>query len=130
MNRQGEIEHHGRIDTQVKIRGYRIELTEIESVLLRVPGIAQAVVSTHRPNPDVVELVAYYSPQENSPPVDPGRVYETLRERLPAYMVPAYLERLPAIPMMPSGKADRKRLPPPSGPAPAGRQWRSRGSGE
>ena len=116
VNRQGEIEHHGRIDTQVKIRGYRIELTEIESVLLRVPGIAQAVVNTHRPNPDVVELVAYYSPQKNSPPVDPGRVYETLRERLPAYMVPAYLEELPAIPMMSSGKADRKRLPPPSGP--------------
>ena len=116
VNHQGEIEHHGRIDTQVKIRGYRIELTEIESVLLRVPGIAQAVVSTHRPNSDVVELVAYYSPQENSPPVDSGRVYETLRERLPAYMVPAYLEKLPSIPMMPSGKADRKRLPPPSGP--------------
>src|ERR1700733_1309492 len=116
VNRQGEIEHHGRIDTQVKIRGYRIELTEIESVLLRVPGIAQAVVGTHRPNPDVVELVAYYSPQQNMPPVDPGRVYETLRELLPAYMVPAYLEKLPAIPMMPSGKADRKRLPPPAGP--------------
>ncbi len=116
VNSQGEIEHHGRIDTQVKIRGYRIELTEIESVLLCLPGIAQAVVNTHRPNPDVVELVAYYSPQRNSPPVDPGRVYETLRERLPAYMVPAYLEELPAIPMMPSGKADRNRLPAPSGP--------------
>ncbi|HEY1666150.1 MAG TPA: Pls/PosA family non-ribosomal peptide synthetase [Trebonia sp.] len=115
VNPQGEIEHHGRIDTQVKIRGYRIELTEIESVLLRVPGIAQAVVNTHRPDPDVVELVAYYSPRKNSPSVDPGHVFETLRERLPAYMVPAYLEELPAIPMMASGKADRKRLPPPSG---------------
>src|SRR3984957_1035725 len=116
VNRQGEIEHHGRIDTQVKIRGYRIELTEIESVLLRVPGIAQAVVGTHRPNPDVVELIAYYSPQQNVPPVDPGRALEILRERLPAYTVPAYLEKLPAIPVMPSGKADRNRLPPPSGP--------------
>jgi non-ribosomal peptide synthetase-like protein len=116
VNHQGEIEHHGRIDTQVKIRGYRIELTEIESVLLRVPGIAQAVVSTHRPTSDVVELVAYYSPRQNSPPVEPGRVYETLRERLPAYMVPAYLEELPTIPMMPSGKADRRCLPPPAGP--------------
>ena len=56
LNAEGEIEHHGRIDTQVKIRGYRIELTEIESVLLRVPGIAQAVVSTYQPTPDVVEL--------------------------------------------------------------------------
>ena len=31
-------------------------------------------------------------------------------------MVPAYLEKLQAIPVMPSGKADRKRLPPPTGP--------------
>ena len=28
----------GRADTQVKIRGYRIELSEIESVLLQMPG--------------------------------------------------------------------------------------------
>ena len=67
LNADGEIEHHGRIDTQVKIRGYRIELTEIESVLLRVPGIAQAVVSTYQPAPDVVELAAYYSARRDTP---------------------------------------------------------------
>jgi non-ribosomal peptide synthetase-like protein len=123
VNAEGEIEHHGRIDTQVKIRGYRIELTEIESVLLRVPGIAQAVVSTWRSAPDVVELAAYYSTRADTPAVDPGRVYAELRERLPAYMVPAYLEELPAIPVLPSGKADRKSLPAPRGP----RQLTARG---
>ena len=116
LNAEGEIEHHGRIDTQVKIRGYRIELTEIESVLLRVPGIAQAVVSTYQPAPDVVELAAYYSVRRDTAAVDAGRVYAELRERLPAYMVPAYLEQLPAIPVLPSGKADRKSLPAPGGP--------------
>jgi len=49
INAGGEIEHHGRIDTQVKIRGYRVELAEIESVLLAVPGIAQAAVEAYRP---------------------------------------------------------------------------------
>jgi non-ribosomal peptide synthetase-like protein len=116
VNAEGEIEHHGRIDTQVKIRGYRIELTEIESVLLRVPGVAQAVVSTCQPAPDVVELAAYYSTRADTPAVDPGLVYAELRARLPAYMVPAYLEQLPVIPVLPSGKADRKSLPAPSGP--------------
>src|SRR6185312_256865 len=53
----GEIEYHGRIDTQVKIRGYRIELAEIESVLLELPGVAQAVVDTHEAEPGLVELV-------------------------------------------------------------------------
>ncbi len=35
----GEVECLGRIDTQVKIRGYRIELDEIESVIMRTPGV-------------------------------------------------------------------------------------------
>ena len=72
VNADGEIEHHGRIDTQVKIRGYRIELTEIESVLLRVPGIAQAVVSTHRPAPDVDRAGRLLQPAPRRAPVDAG----------------------------------------------------------
>ncbi|MCU1652181.1 MAG: non-ribosomal peptide synthetase domain protein [Pseudonocardia sp.] len=109
----GEIEYLGRIDTQVKIRGYRVELTEIESVLLQVPGIAQAVVDTYRPEPGVVELVGYYSPRRGAAAPDRESVLTRLRERLPSYMVPAYLEELAVIPMTPQDKADRKRLPAP-----------------
>jgi acyl carrier protein len=116
INDQGEIEHHGRIDTQVKIRGYRIELTEIESVLMRVPGVAQAVVSTYQPSPDVTELAGYYSLRQDADRVDLGGAFRILREQLPAYMVPAYLEHLPVIPVLPSGKTDRKSLPAPTGP--------------
>lgn len=116
INDDGEIEYHGRIDTQVKIRGYRIELTEIESVLLQLPGIAQAVVSTWQPESGVVELVGYYKRRQGAAGVEQEGIYRELRARLPGYMVPAYLEELDAIPMLPSDKADRKRLPPPQGP--------------
>jgi non-ribosomal peptide synthetase-like protein len=114
INDDGEIEYHGRIDTQVKIRGYRIELTEIESVLLAVPGIAQAVVDTYEPEPGTVELVAYYSRRAGNATVTAQQVYEHLRGRLPRYMVPAFLEELTVIPMLPSDKADRKNLPAPT----------------
>ncbi len=114
INDDGEIEYHGRIDTQVKIRGYRIELTEIESVLLQVPGIAQAVVDTYEPEPGTVELVAYYSRRTDTADVNQQQVYAHLRGRLPRYMVPAYLEELAVIPMLPSDKADRNNLPAPS----------------
>jgi len=110
----GHIEYLGRIDTQVKIRGYRIELTEIESVLLGLPGVAQAVVDTFRPRPDTIELVGYYTLRENSQDSDAEHIVSLLRERLPAYMVPSYLERLDVIPMTPSNKADRKNLPAPA----------------
>ncbi|WP_372506178.1 AMP-binding enzyme [Actinomadura madurae] len=130
INADGELEYHGRIDTQVKIRGYRIELTEIESVLSEVPGIAQTVVGVHEPEPGVVELVAYYTRRSGNGRGDGDgdghreRLHRRARERLPRYMVPAYFEELDAIPMLPSDKADRGRLPAPRGPrgvaAPAG----------
>jgi non-ribosomal peptide synthetase-like protein len=116
INDDGEIEYHGRLDTQVKIRGYRIELTEIESVLLGVTGIAQAVVGIYEPEPGAVELVAYYSRHRHTATVDQEQVYRQLRERLPRYMVPAHLEELAVIPMLPSDKADRNNLPAPQGP--------------
>ena len=109
----GEIEYLGRIDTQVKIRGYRIELTEIESVLMQDEAIAQAVVHTHEAEPGAVELVAYYSRKAGAPPIDEAKLRRRLMTELPGYMVPAYLEELPVIPMTTSNKADRKALPAP-----------------
>ena len=56
---EGEIEYLGRVDTQVKIRGYRIELSEIESIILRLPEVERSVVSVWKPTENVSELVAY-----------------------------------------------------------------------
>lgn len=117
----GEIEYHGRIDLQVKIRGYRIELTEIESVVLADPGVAAAVVDTWSPQAKngaqgQKELVGYFSVRTGAD-VDEvrARIRSTLRDRLPGYMVPPYLEHLEVIPLTTNDKADRAALPPPSG---------------
>ena len=101
------------MDTQVKIRGYRIELAEIESVLMKVPGVAVAVVTTWESAPGLVELVAFYTSVDS---MDHERLFSQLRSHLPAYMMPSFVERLPLLPMLPSDKVDRKRLPPPKGP--------------
>ena len=114
INEQGNIEYQGRIDLQVKIRGYRIELTEIESVILQIPQIEQAVVDTFEPLPGVKELVAYYTLKENSKGFSQEKLLQTLREKLPSYMVPSYYEPLDVMPMMASDKADRNALPEPS----------------
>jgi non-ribosomal peptide synthetase-like protein len=115
INADDEIEYHGRIDTQVKIRGHRIETGEIESVLLEIPEISQATVATYEPEPGMVELIAYYSFKRGCS-LSRSDITQALRRRLPATMVPAFLEELPLIPMLISGKADRKRLPKPKGP--------------
>ncbi len=116
INEDGEIDYLGRIDTQVKLRGYRVELTEIESVLLEIPEIAQAVVTTFAPEPGETELVAYYSLKSGAAAPEADAIAAFLRARLPAYMTPAYLERLPSLPTQVSNKVDREKLPAPKSP--------------
>jgi len=113
IDERGEIEYLGRIDLQVKIRGYRIELTEIESAMLAVPGVAAAVVDTFEPASGQTELAGYYSVRDDAQGLDDSVIDRALRERLPAYMVPAYMQRLGAIPMTPNDKVDREALPAP-----------------
>ena len=105
----------GRADAQVKIRGYRIELGEIEAVLMRLPGIAIAAVTTYEPLPGVVELAAYYTRRDHTRSPDKQAIHEYLRNHLPTHMVPAYLQELPIMPLLSGGKADRKGLPKPTG---------------
>jgi non-ribosomal peptide synthetase-like protein len=112
----GEIEYLGRIDTQVKIRGYRIELAEIESVIMEVPGIFQAVVDVYETAPGSKELVAYYTLRLDGKPITQDVLLDSIRTRLPPYMLPAFFEAMSTLPMLPSNKVDRKRLPPPMGP--------------
>src|SRR5437764_4347823 len=115
IDENGEIEYRGRIDTQVKIRGYRIELNEIEAVLLDLPQIAQAAVTTFEPDPGVIEIVAYYAFKQGADlPIN--EISQALRSKLPAYMVRSYLEQLDVIPMTLSNKADHKKLPKPQVP--------------
>ncbi len=85
-------------------------------MLLQVPQIAQAVVNPYEPEPGAVELVGYYTRKKGAPEVSSTEMSEMLRKHLPSYMVPGYLEELPAIPMTPNNKADRKNLPAPKGP--------------
>jgi non-ribosomal peptide synthetase-like protein len=107
----GEIEFLGRMDTQVKIRGHRIELAEIEAVLLDDPAVENAVVIAAQNL--VQDLIAYVTLRFPSSGVR-DRLAEQLQLRLPAYMVPAFLEVLAAMPTLPSGKIDTKSLPAPA----------------
>jgi non-ribosomal peptide synthetase-like protein len=107
----GEIQFLGRIDGQVKLRGFRIELSEIESVIMQCAGVSGAVVAVKQ----VVEidrLIAYLVPKQDCE-LDLAEIWDTIRSRLPIYMVPASLEIIDTLPTLPSGKVDRKNLPEP-----------------
>ena len=104
----GRFDFLGRVDTQVKIRGYRIEPAEIESALAEHPEVA-AVAVVPEVVADGLQLVACLVPREPAPADAVLRAF--LLRRLPEWMVPARWVRLPALPLSPSGKVDRSRLP-------------------
>jgi len=113
----GRLEFLGRSDDQVKIHGYRIELGEIENQLLDCASVERAVVVAHGA-PGQQRLVAYVVAR-GAPDGDllESRLRHTLRERLPAYMVPGAIVLLDALPLTPNGKVDKKALPQPGGAA-------------
>ncbi|KAF9892096.1 hypothetical protein FE257_002502 [Aspergillus nanangensis] len=106
----GEIEYLGRNDFQVKIRGLRIELGEIESVLSLYDEIEQSVVVCKDRSSDGEKyLVGYYV---SSGAVSTQAIRRFMQARLPDYMIPTRLMRIPKFPVTISGKLDTKALPP------------------
>ncbi|WP_223306084.1 non-ribosomal peptide synthetase [Massilia sp. NR 4-1] len=111
----GTLEYLGRIDDQVKIRGFRIELGEVENQLALQPEIDAAVVVAREEASGEKRLVAYLSlkPGMAGPQEFAALLRARLQGILPEYMVPALFVVLPAFPMTPNGKIDKKALPAP-----------------
>jgi non-ribosomal peptide synthetase component F len=106
--RDGEIEYLGRVDGEVKLRGMRIDLGEIESVLVSHGGIEEAVVELSGEGAEQ-RLVAYVvAGEEGTPSARELRRY--LRSKLPEHMVPASYVRVEEMPLLPSGKVNRRAL--------------------
>lgn len=97
----------GRIDNQIKIHGYRVELEEIDAHLRIVTG-ADVVGSVAWPCVDgtprgIVSIIGARS-------ADSAQIIATLKQRIPAYMVPSRVIARDSLPLNQSGKVDRKAL--------------------
>jgi amino acid adenylation domain-containing protein len=110
----GNLEFLGRIDQQVKMRGFRIELGEIESVLRSHAAVREAVVVMREEREK--QLIAYVV-LAKEPSCTKAELRNYLKQKLPAYMVPADYVELDLIPLTPNGKVDRLALRAPAASA-------------
>ncbi|KAJ5684602.1 uncharacterized protein N7477_000947 [Penicillium maclennaniae] len=131
-NTDGSIEYIGRKDHQVKLHGQRMELGEIEHRLYEDPLVRHAVVILPKTGPLKQRLVTVMSlnkiAQDNKLISDracelvdeedlsnqglPGlvEVQKNLESQLPIYMVPQTWALIKKLPMLVSGKLDRKKI--------------------
>ncbi|QNV63831.1 Gramicidin S synthase 2 [Paenibacillus polymyxa E681] len=118
----GNVDFIGRIDNQAKIRGYRIETGEIESQLLQVEGVREAVVLVRSDANGQKALCAYYTPDTGAE-LAVNDLRGALAQELPGYMIPSYFVEMERLPLTPNGKIDRKALPAPEGEAGSGTEY-------
>lgn len=107
QDKSGLFHHLGRVDNQVKVLGNRVELEEVEAQLRAACGSnTVAAVAWPMQHGTAAGLVAFVS----GAAIDLPQVSSTLRQRLPAYMIPTRIHELTALPMNGNGKTDRKAL--------------------
>ena len=106
------IGYRGRTDYQIKVRGQRLELGDIEMALAAVEGVSASVALLYRglrePALAAVLEVGDVPAERAEQLVEAARKH--CAQVLPDYMVPTLWHTLPALPVSPSGKADRKLL--------------------
>ena len=107
----GNVDIIGRNDSQVKVRGFRIELAEIEAVIREFPGITDTTVQAFEDETTGEKYIAAYV--VSGSPVNVEALNGFIRERKPAYMVPAVTMQIDAIPLNQNQKVNKRALPKP-----------------
>ena len=116
MDASGVLTYLGRADQQLKVDGFRIEPGDIELALMDHPTLQDAVVTAPQDADGSRVLTAHVvlrpgtQADASAPPVAEWRNW--LRQRVPEYMIPVRFAVLARLPMTPSGKIDRRGLPP------------------
>jgi D-alanine--poly(phosphoribitol) ligase subunit 1 len=101
----------GRKDDQVKMNGYRIELGEISGVLLKQPGVNDAITIALKSQGKVKKIVSFVKTTDGADPEDIKKMlYKALEKQLPEYMVPGDISVLTEFPVSASYKVDKLKL--------------------
>lgn len=101
-NKRGELVFVSRKDYQIKHMGHRIELGEIESNVNLVDEVKICACIFEE---EKAKIVLYYVGT-----IEAGELTARLKEKLPRYMLPNYVEQLDEMMFTANGKIDRVGL--------------------
>ncbi len=109
LDAAGNLRILGRSKEIVHVGGFNVFPAEVESFLTRHPGIAQAAVIgvPHRMLGEALE--AFVIPTQGVE-LDPREVVRFARAGIAGYKVPYTVQVVDELPLLPSGKADRRAL--------------------
>lgn len=108
LDEAGYLHLLGRRDSMLKIMGNRVYPGEVAAQLLSLPGVHQAEVVGVACGDGGIRLYAFVVVDPDAPPADELR--RLMTSRVPAYMVPAAVFTLEAMPRTASGKPDYQAL--------------------
>lgn len=106
---EGEIVITGRSDDVIVTGGENVDPLEVEAALTALHGVRAACVfgAPDESFGEVVTALLVVSDEVSAPRTLAG-VRETLRERLAAFKLPRRVAIVPELPLLPSGKIDRR----------------------
>ncbi|UQA63133.1 myxochelin non-ribosomal peptide synthetase MxcG [Polyangium aurulentum] len=108
QSENGQLVFVGRVDEELKISGHRVDPGEIETVLLRHPGVREvAVVGSVLPG-GTKRLSAHIV--ADAPPPSPGALRQHAQSALPPASVPSAFMFTDRLPRTSTGKIDRAAL--------------------
>jgi len=106
----GCLEIVGRKDFQVKIRSFRVDVGDVEAALVVHPEVKEVVVVSRQDESGDDTLVAYFVPQHMPAPTTTA-LRKFLATTLVDYMIPSRFIVLENLPLLSTGKVDRRALP-------------------
>ena len=117
MEPDGCLIHLGRKDFQVKIRGNSVDISAVETALLMLAPVKEAVVAVLNDDLGDKRLVGYVVTKD-SPVPTASSLRDSLKEIIPHFMIPSAFVFLDHLPVTPMGKVDRRTLPVPDNSRP------------
>jgi acyl-CoA synthetase (AMP-forming)/AMP-acid ligase II len=109
IDEDGYIYVVGRLKDIIKANGYRVSAREVEDALVEIDGIVEAAVKGVE-DETTGEAIKAYVVQRTGEQISIESILGKLRERLPGYKMPRYVEMRDYLPKNESGKIMKNEL--------------------